>query len=501
MGLVQNIATSIKNAWDAVEEMGGEIPSNKNLANLPAGIASIPIGPSLRGLKKALDNGTAESDFPTGTTIDDTYSGVSNPLIVVKYGTVEKADGKAYNGVYLQRTYVTNVGQVWDPITNANYDTSAINTFLSTSYLSNCSETAQDAIAEIKVPVVTQSGTTTVNAKWFLPSIEEVYGNAAASNAPGAGKEGTYFPYWQNKTGWSSPSNNGNNGRIAYDANGAAQYWWLRTRGASNTGIAWYTVTTGMLTTDGVSATKAGVLPVCVVTGSEPLPTLTDLQTAIDDGTAKDKFPVGFEFEDTYNGQSNPLIVAQYLDSSNNSAYNGAEGVILTRKYAEDYGVKFNTANSNVNYVGSNILNYLNTTYVNNCSDELKALTSDLSVPYYNGSSMVQVSNKWHIPSAAEVYGNISGITGEQDEGVALQYWKDKTGLSMPSYEANAGRVVSSGDNQTRYWWLRTRGTTYYVSVVLTSGYVSAQANPTQAAYSILPMCFISKTTPPQPAL
>lgn len=47
---VTSIATHIKTAYDAVEEMGGELPEQKNLANLAAAVDSISVSntPTLR---------------------------------------------------------------------------------------------------------------------------------------------------------------------------------------------------------------------------------------------------------------------------------------------------------------------------------------------------------------------------------------------------------------------------------------------------------------------
>lgn len=42
--VVSDIGTHLKNAYDAVEEMGGELPEQKNFANLAAAVESIPSG-------------------------------------------------------------------------------------------------------------------------------------------------------------------------------------------------------------------------------------------------------------------------------------------------------------------------------------------------------------------------------------------------------------------------------------------------------------------------
>lgn len=276
MGLVQNIATSIKNAWDAVEEMGGAVPENKNLANLPAGIMSIPTGPlppgvptTLEELKQMVNRGR---EIAVGTEIEDTYNGQSNPWIVVANlndsNVYKKADDSNFTGAILQRKFITNVGQVWNNYgSNQIYRTSAINTYLNNTYLNNCSTQIKEIIDTVKIPSKTTTSLEYVQAKISLPSVEEVYGDASQFGGAGQNQEGQYFEYWKNKTKLSNPSNTANTGRVATLTTGTAQNWWLRSAyfSTGTTGV-WYVATnSGALLNAAFYETNIGILPICFI--------------------------------------------------------------------------------------------------------------------------------------------------------------------------------------------------------------------------------------------
>lgn len=195
--------------------------------------------------------------------------------------------------------------------------------------------------------------------------------------------------------------------------------------------------------------------------------------------------PIGTEIPDTWGGHSNPLIVGH------NTTIGGKKAVGLLRKYAEGYGTVFNTTASNVNYVGSSIYNYLQGDYLNSCSNELKAIISETSVPYYNGSSMQQVSGKWFLFSAYEVCNQ--GKQGTQGyEGEMWEYWKNKTGLSNPDTTGNnSGRIVNNTSNQAQIWWLRSRYSANSVCIVFTAGAISASEASNETTMSVLPACYV----------
>lgn len=207
-------------------------------------------------------------------------------------------------------------------------------------------------------------------------------------------------------------------------------------------------------------------------------PTLEGLKAAIDAGDYA-AFPVGTEIPDTYDGNSNPLIVAQYLDSTNNSAYGGAEGVILVRKYVEPTSQQFG---SSVDYATSVVRTFLDTTYLNSCSDELKSVISELRITTYR----TLINSKWFLMSGVEMGGAYS-----HGEGFFWDYWKQKTGLSSPNANANVGRVLTDRVGTSHSVWSRSKYM-FNVYYVQTSG--SFGSDNYTKLFGVLPACFIAKS-------
>lgn len=226
---------------------------------------------------------------------------------------------------------------------------------------------------------------------------------------------------------------------------------------------------------------------------SIPTNTLAGLKAALKNGTAQEKFPIGHEIPDTYAGNSNPLIVAQYLDNTNNSAYGGAVGVILIRKYVEPIAQEF----GRVSYIGgsmtpqSAIKTFLETTYLNNCSDTTKSLISNIDIPYWYDNSTYSVPSTWFLMSAREVMS--VAIVSKQVEGIGWQYWKDKTGLSAPDQNSNPGRIVTNRSGTAQYWWLRSIYSTRQSTVCLVHAGGSTYYGSPSDKRGVLPACFISK--------
>lgn len=222
-------------------------------------------------------------------------------------------------------------------------------------------------------------------------------------------------------------------------------------------------------------------------------PQLSDLKAVLATDNPASIYPVGTEIPDTYNGNSNPLIVAQYLDSSNNSSYGGAQGVILIRKYALGY-YKFAESNNSRDYNGSYIQSFLNGDYYNSCSAALKSLIAPISIKYYmDPYSSPTISNqKAWLMSATEVGGTA------YEDGIFWDYWKQKTGLTEPSQAANSGRrIYSSSDASPHNAWLRTgAGAGSYANYILfieNNGQI-LQTNSTSSTKYVLPACFVSKS-------
>lgn len=223
--------------------------------------------------------------------------------------------------------------------------------------------------------------------------------------------------------------------------------------------------------------------------GSQPNPsgdgTLADLKLALSADNPAEYYPVGTEIEDTYDGQSNPLIVAQYLDSTNNEKYDGAEGVILIRKFVVGYGQRFGGTSSDVYYNTSTIKDWLDTTYYDSCSDELKKVVAEINIPLDNST----IKSRMFAMDEIEVCANRSLIYGA---GIMWDYWKQKTGLTSLNSKSNNGRIMRDGIGDARAIWLRTRNTSSQVCYVDKYGAVDAHS-PTSSQCGVLPACFIAK--------
>ena len=98
---------------------------------------------------------------------------------------------------------------------------------------------------QVAANTVTDGGVTDVMYdKFWLPSVEEMFGDPQA-----AGVEGDYFPYWKTKTGLTTRSNAANSGRIIYalENQTSARSCRLRSAIRGNSYNAWYVYTAGQL--------------------------------------------------------------------------------------------------------------------------------------------------------------------------------------------------------------------------------------------------------------
>ena len=106
---------------------------------------------------------------------------------------------------------------------------------------------------QVAANTVTDSGAKDVMYdKFWLPSIEEMYGSP---QAPGI--EGAYLPYVKAITGLENPSNDANAGRIAYalENHNSAQSVRLRSANRGNSSNAWIVNASGTLYNTGAGGT------------------------------------------------------------------------------------------------------------------------------------------------------------------------------------------------------------------------------------------------------
>lgn len=103
-------------------------------------------------------------------------------------------------------------------------------------------------IVTAKNTVTDDGALETTYDRFFLPSVEQMYGSPQISG------EGEYWDYWKEATGLSSPSNAENTGRIHYgiEAQTSAQNVRLRSAARGYSGNAWSAAATGQLSSSGV---------------------------------------------------------------------------------------------------------------------------------------------------------------------------------------------------------------------------------------------------------
>lgn len=400
-------------------------------------LSTKPIDDTPTGLQDALTNGTAETDYPIGTEISDTYDGNDNPLIVGTYQTITK-DGERYRAVGLLRKYVEPVALVWSSTNSANYQNSDIFKFLNGDYLSKCSDSLKKVIAEVNTPWYNGSSIVQVSGKWQLFSGTEMWAN------PNTG-EGQPWEYWTQQTGLTKPDDGDNAARIGYDRSGEAQPVWLRSWYSSS--YVWYIgKSRGQLSHASSPNSSFGVRPYCWVLSAEPLPgpaaptTIEELVEALNQDR---DIVIGTEIKDTWNGGNNPLIVGT------NTTINGKRAVGLVRKYLDGRNILWNSET----YAGSNVLKWLNTTYLNACSDIVKQVVAESSVLVNEAGTLTSVSGKWHIFSGVEV-----GGTYNAGEGHFWEYYQEKLGTTTPNDAMNEARGATfrGGGYGSILYWLRS---------------------------------------------
>lgn len=217
----------------------------------------------------------------------------------------------------------------------------------------------------------------------------------------------------------------------------------------------------------------------------EPGHTLDDLLTALKSDDPAATFPVNTQIDDYTNGSYDPWLIGHY-----GTQYGDSEttGVYLYRKYVHPVDMAWGTGDS---YADSDINTYLNGTYFNSCSDAIKNAVAEIELPLVNGTTPAKM---W-LMSAAEVMGMSTGYAG----GVAWDGWKARTGLSAPSTQPNAGRVMAKGEivnGSGDAWRLRTEMENNSGEASVTfDGAIRGITSNVEAG--IVPACFIPKPLVP----
>lgn len=214
------------------------------------------------------------------------------------------------------------------------------------------------------------------------------------------------------------------------------------------------------------------------------------LDTSLD--SCMKKYPVGTRLDDTYDGQSDPLVVAMYTSSSV-SGYTGTKaGAFLIRQYAfytpdlmfdpEGSMAKWNDA--------SPISQFLNNEYLNKCSDKLKERVTSVLYPAYSSTGIT--AHPWSISSAVEVMG--ASMSGD---GTAWDFWKQVVMSTSTSDTANSNRICYDRDSKVVKCWLRTHGGSLDQACCIDSdgSVYRRQASFSTTNMGVRPICFIGRDT------
>lgn len=184
-----------------------------------------------------------------------------NHLDVVRYGY----NRYLYSAQRQWLNSAADVGGWWTAQHLGDVAPSQLNTYK--GFMAGLDEDFLAVINPVKIQVatntVTDGGVTDVMYdRFFMPSIEEMYGSPQA-----AGIEGEFFPYWKEKTGLTAPSNAANNGRIIYalENHNSAHYCRLRSACRGNSHNAWIVTTSGNLDSYYSAYNAYRCAPACVI--------------------------------------------------------------------------------------------------------------------------------------------------------------------------------------------------------------------------------------------
>lgn len=490
---------------------GVDVPESAKIEDYPDYIAQIVVGETpitppdlskvldaeaLANIQNIIYQGKAQEYFSLGDELLVTYGGYTMPFEVVGFEPVEVEGGNTVPALNLLAKYTFQDTSQWGASGDTKYSASTLRTNITTTYQNRFDANFVACLASTKVQTYSRDGSTdVVYDKLFAPSMAQLgVTDTAYNNASQAAVEGPAFTAYQ-----GAANTKRTKGSIDDTLN--MKVYWTRSMHPTSTSSFGAIIKTGAPGYDTYNK-YITTLAACNLIGKDSgggvddtlwnpdAPTLEGLKYAIDNDI---DVAVGTEIPDTWNGNDNPLIVAQKLDSSNNSSYGGAVGVVLIRKYVEPTSQR---QDDTYVYGSSSLQTYLDTTYFENCSETAKTLISEISVPCYNRSTSksYSITCKWFAMSQTEILSNYSSTI----QGIPWQYWKNKTGLTSASSAANSGRAVttSDGSSPTAYWVRDISSRTSGSSDVPTLIYVTStgQVTATFSNYAgVLPACFIAK--------
>lgn len=213
-------------------------------------------------------------------------------------------------------------------------------------------------------------------------------------------------------------------------------------------------------------------------------PTLEGLKAALDAGDYT-AFPPNTPIPDKYGDTDINWVVGHY-GTATMSDGTTKEGVYLFKDRALD--TQMTLTNSHPYTNTSTIPTYLNDTYFPGCSETLKSLVGEISLPVATNKTS---PNKLWLMSLGEMM--VVEPTEANGGGVPWDAWKIRTGLTSPSIDNNVGRVISRQNGTVTTWWPRMSDSSMYWGIMNTAGGYAQQRLQYSLASWLLPACFIPK--------
>lgn len=222
--------------------------------------------------------------------------------------------------------------------------------------------------------------------------------------------------------------------------------------------------------------------------GDLPDPTdksLTNLKASLDAGVASqdEYFPIGTKLPDFYAGNNSAWKVVHY-----GTATLGENSIVRDGVYLQQDFVYECVPLTSANYSQSNMISLLNSGQIyDKLSDEIKALVSEIKVPYTYSNTSHKISCQFFIPSATELGGEIASNVG--DDGVMFDYYKQF--ISTPTNGIVTERIQRTESGVATDCWTRTSIVGNLVRMLTSSGSMS---NNGAGPYYASIVCFIAKS-------
>lgn len=488
----------LQDAWDAVGEYGVDTSPTHNIENLVTAVESIGEGAlpmpdlsqpldatGISQLQSIVGSGKASEYLSLGDELLVPYGDYTMPFEVVGFESVVcQVDGVEKNiwAVQLLAKYATGGGYPWGASGNTKYSDSNLRSTIQSLQGQYYSASFVGSLGNTKVQTYSRDGKTDiVYDKLFVPSMEQLGVTDATYNTSSqAVIEGPAFTAYQDAT-------NAKRVRQAISDTGTAQSYWTRSLYSFNFNLFGLVQASGA-PSDHYYYDSCRVVVACNMIGPNAEgPTLTGLKKALNDGDAGTLYPIGTEIPDTYNNHANPLIVAQYQDILLPDSTT-KPGVYLVRKYAYN----------SMGYISAFIGNLTTPTLAQNleadwlihASEEAINNIAESTYKYWASSTVTNnvICHQFLLDGAQVLAGSHSTSLYPP-----MDYWKEKTGLSLDSPTSNDGRIVYADDAAaSKVGWMLSGTVNSSRSLISTVGALTNPTTITAQAF-ILAVCAIVK--------